>query len=214
MALPTRPAHSSYDIAIIGGAMMGSAVAWWCARNPDFDGRILVIEADPSFQHAATSLTNSCIRQQFGSQVNIRISQFGAEFVNDFKHFMADDTAPHIPIQSFGYMYLADTEAFAATLHAAQQLQSSLGAATQILTPAKLAAAYPFYNLDGIVAASHNPVNEGYFDGGTIFDWLRKQGAAMGVERIHNRATGLTTTATRSPTSPSPRARPSPAGPW
>ncbi|SMY06144.1 NAD(P)/FAD-dependent oxidoreductase [Flavimaricola marinus] len=191
MALPIRPTHQTYDIVVIGGAMMGSAVAWWCARNPDFQGRILVIEADPTFEHAATSLTNSCIRQQFGTAVNIQISQFGAMFIDRFKEFMEDDSAPDIPIQSFGYMYLADNDSFAETLANSQLLQASLGAGTQMLSPAKLAAAYPFYNLDGIIAASHNPVNEGYFDGGTIFDWLRKKGGQLGVERIHNRATGL-----------------------
>lgn len=197
MALPTRPAHDSYDVVIIGGAMMGSSVAWWCACDPDFQGRILVVEADPSFEHAATSLTNSCIRQQFGSEVNVRISQFGAEFIDGFAEFMEDETAPAIPIRSFGYMYLAATEAFADTLRAAQRLQASLGAATRILDADALAAEYPFYSLDGIVAASHNPVNEGYFDGGTIFDWFRRSGARRGVERVHNRATGLRVAAGR-----------------
>ena len=56
--------NSSCDVAIIGGAMIGSAVAWWLARDPDFDGRILVIERDPSFEFAATSHTNSGIRMQ------------------------------------------------------------------------------------------------------------------------------------------------------
>lgn len=190
--MQTSPAHTSYDIVLIGGAMMGSALAWWCAGNPDFQGRILIIEADPSFEFAATSLTNSCIRQQFGTALNIQISQFGAAFINEFAGFMDDAEAPAIPIQSFGYMYLADTPGFADILTDSQRLQASLGAGTRMLSPAKLAAAFPFYNLDGILTASHNPVNEGYFDGGTIFDWLRKKGTQLGVERVHNRVTGLT----------------------
>ena len=185
------PNHASYDIAIIGGAMMGSSVAWWCARDPAFDGRILVIEPDPRFEFAATSHTNSCIRQQFGTEVNIRISQFGAAFIRDFRGFMEDDEAPEIAIRSFGYLYLADTPAFAARLAEAQALQARLGAATRILSPEEIAADYPFYALDGIVAGSHNPVDEGYFDGGTIFDWFRRQGRRRGVERVQARVTGL-----------------------
>ena len=66
------PAQKTYDVVIVGGAMMGSSTAWWLSRNPDFDGRILVVERDPSYEFASTSHTNSCIRQQFSSPTNIR----------------------------------------------------------------------------------------------------------------------------------------------
>ena len=41
------PLESSYDAVIVGGAMMGSGVAWFLARNPDFNGTALVVERDP-----------------------------------------------------------------------------------------------------------------------------------------------------------------------
>lgn len=186
MAFSNTPTKASYDIVIVGGAMMGSSVAWWCARNPDFQGDILIVEADTTYENAATSHTNSCIRQQFGTELNIRISQFGAEFIHDFQNYMDDTDAPQLPIQSYGYMYLADNQNFADVLAANQKLQSRLGAETRILSPAKIKAAYPFYNLDDIIAGSHNPVDEGYFDGGTIFDWLRKKGRHLGVEVVQN----------------------------
>lgn len=186
------PQHASYDVVIVGGAMIGSSIAWWTARNPDFQGRILVIERDPTYEFAATSHTNSCIRQQFGSAVNIRLSQFGAAFIHDFAAQMDDATAPALKIQSYGYLYLADTPEFAAILTDNQQLQARLGAATRILTPDQIAAQFPFYNLDGIVAGSHNPVDEGYFDGGTIFDWFRRKARQLGAEYIHNEVTALT----------------------
>ena len=34
------------DVLIVGGAVMGSAVAYFLARDPDFRGRILVVERD------------------------------------------------------------------------------------------------------------------------------------------------------------------------
>jgi len=43
------PQHSSYDVVIVGGAIYGSAVAWFLADNPDFDGSILVVEKDPMY---------------------------------------------------------------------------------------------------------------------------------------------------------------------
>ena len=186
------PTKTSYDVVIIGGAMYGSSVAWWLSRNPDFDGSVLVVERDPSYEFSSTSHTNSCIRQQFSNEVNIRISQFGAEFIHGFKEFMADDEAPDIPLQSYGYMYLADTETFATSLKDQQKVQASLGAGTKYMSAEEIAAAYPFYNLEDIIGGNHNLINEGYFDGGTIFDWWKKKARAHGAEYVHNEVAAIT----------------------
>ncbi|TMM55281.1 NAD(P)/FAD-dependent oxidoreductase [Sulfitobacter sabulilitoris] len=192
------PAHSSYDVVIVGGAIYGSSVAWWLTRMPGFQGRVLVVERDPSYEFASTSHTNSCIRQQFTNETNIRISQFGAEFIKGFRDFMGGDPqVPHLTLQSFGYMYLADTPAFAQSLKAAQAVQASLGASTRHMTPGEIAADYPFYNLGDIVAANHNRVDEGYFDGGTMFDWFKRMARRGGVEYIANEVTGMTLNAAR-----------------
>jgi glycine/D-amino acid oxidase-like deaminating enzyme len=196
-ATPDGQQHAHYDLVIIGGAMIGSSAAWWTASNPDFSGRILVVERDPSYAFASTTHTNSCIRQQFGSEINIRISQFGAKFIRDFGTFMRDAEAPALALHAFGYMYLADDPAFAEILRANQRLQSSLGAGTRLMTPDDIAAAYPFYALDGIILGSHNTVDEGYFDGGTMFDWFRKKARAQGVHYLHDEVTGIARTKDR-----------------
>ena len=77
--------ETSYDVVIVGGAIYGSALAWWLTNTPGFDGEVLVVERDPTYEFASTSHTNSCIRQQFTAPVNIQISQFGAEFIKNFR---------------------------------------------------------------------------------------------------------------------------------
>ncbi|MEM8699206.1 MAG: FAD-binding oxidoreductase [Pseudomonadota bacterium] len=186
-----EPAHQSYDVVIVGGAMMGSSTAWWLTRDPGFSGRVLVVEKDPSYEFTSTSRTNSCIRQQFSNHINIRIGQFGATFIREFRDFMQDPEAPEITLQSFGYMYLAGNEGLAETLTECQAIQAELGAATRLLSPEQIAEEYPFYNLDGIVLGSHNPVDEGYFDGGTIFDWWRKKARQQGAEYIQNEVVAI-----------------------
>ncbi len=189
---PKDPAHTSYDVVIVGGAMYGSSVAWWLTQMGGFQGRILVIERDPTYEFASFTHTNSCIRQQFTNPLNAQISRFGVEFIKGFRGFMGDDPrVPDIPLQSYGYMYLADTPAFAAELVEAQKIQSALGAGTRHMGPAQIAAEYPFYNLDDILGANHNPVDEGYFDGATIFDWFRRKARENGVEYIQNEAAAL-----------------------
>ena len=190
MSFPKEPEHSHYDVILVGGAMMGSSTAWWLTRNPDFKGRVLVVERDPTYEWASTSHTNSCIRQQFSSEINIRISQFGAEFVNNFRQYMGED-APDIPIRSFGYLYLADTQELADTLAETAEIQQRLGAGTRIWSKDELAEAYPFYNLDDIICGCHNLKDEGYFDGGTVFHWFRTQARKQGAEYVQNEITAI-----------------------
>ena len=196
MAAPTItniPSRKAYDVVIVGGAMYGSSIAWFLSANPDFDGSILVVERDLTYEFTSTSHTNSCIRQQFSNEINVRISQFGAEFIKNFQRYMGDDPrVPEITLQSFGYMYLADNEAFAGTLREAQKVQQTLGAGTRFMTADEIKQDYPFYQLDDIVGANHNLIDEGYFDGNTIFDWWRRSAREKGAEYITNEVVAMT----------------------
>ena len=186
------PTRKSYDVVIIGGAMMGTAVAWFLADHPGFDGTVLVIERDPSYEHSSTAHTNSCLRQQFSQSVNVQVSQFGLEYVRGFRRFMGDDPeVPDLHFHPFGYMYLAGSEAGAQVLRDAQMMQARLGAKTRLLRPEQLAAEFPFYALGDIRLGSHNDVDEGYFDGATMFDWWRRKARRGGVEYIQGEVTEL-----------------------
>lgn len=193
MALATNaPKQNTYDVVIIGGAMYGSSVAWWTAQNPDFDGSILVVERDPTYEFTSTSHTNSCMRQQFSNEVNVKISQFAAEFVKNFKDFFGgDERVPNIPIQSYGYMYLADNEAFSNTLKELQKIQQSLGSGTKHMSAEEIKRDYPFYNLDDIISGNHNLIDEGYFDGNTVFDWWKRSAREHGAEYVTNEVTAM-----------------------
>lgn len=186
------PKHRTYDVIIVGGAMLGSSIAWFLSNSKDFTGRVLVVERDPTYEFAATSLTNSSIRMQFSEPINVKISQFGADFVKNFKTYMGG--GPDLPqpiIQSFGYMYLADTQSFADQLKVDQKMQSACGAGTKHMTRDEIAAAYPFYQLDDIIAGNHNLIDEGYFEGATLFDWWKRQAKQKGVEYLHNEVIGM-----------------------
>ncbi len=186
------PEHANYDVVIVGGAIYGSAVAWFLTENPDFDGTILVVERDPTYEFASTSHTNSCIRQQFSEEINVRISQFAAEYIKNFRAHMGGDVrVPQPHIHSFGYLYLADNEGFAATLRETQKIQAACGAGTRHMTRDEIAQAYPFYQLDDIIAGNHNTVDEGYFDGHTLFDWWRRMAKERGVTFLTNEVVAM-----------------------
>lgn len=183
----SEPVNTSYDVIIIGGAMIGSSIAWFLSDNKDFNGKILVVEKDPTYEWASSSHTNSCIRQQFSNEINVRISQYGVQFLKGFREYLGGDLdIPDITLQDFGYLYLAGDERAAAVLCENHKVQQACGVGTRLLTPDQIEEEYPFYNLDGIVLGSHNPIDEGYFDGNTMFTWWRRKARENGVEYVTN----------------------------
>lgn len=184
--VPSRPAHESYDVVIVGGATSGSSVAWHLATEPGFDGCILVVERDTTLRRSATAASNNCMRQQFATEINVRISQYAAHFVNHFRELLGDPAAPELGIRNFGYMYLADTPELAETLREDQRLQAACGAGTEMMSPAEIDDRFGFYRLDDIVAGSFNRRDEGAFDALGMVDWMRRKASDHDVDHIEN----------------------------
>lgn len=187
------PLRHSYDVVIIGGAMMGSAAAFYLTRRPDFDGHVLVVDQDPSFAKTATAHTNSCIRQQFSTELNVRVSQYTADVIHGFRDLIGDARAPELAIQNFGYLYLAQDAHTEAQLRADVAVQHAAGAGTELLSPQEIAARYPFYDLSDIRLGSLNTKDEGYWEGGTVFDWFRRAAQKSGAEYVADRVSGIAT---------------------
>ena len=187
-----EPKKSNYDVVIIGGAIMGSSVAWFLSQNPDFNGSILVVEKDQKYEFCSTAHTTSCMRQQFSTKLNVQISQFAADFVLNLQEYMGDEIrTPKLTINSFGYMYLADDVSFAETLKDNQKIQIEAGAATELLSPTEIKLRYPFYNVEDIILGSINLVNEGYWDSMTVFECWRNKAQENGVEYIENQVVDI-----------------------
>lgn len=187
------PKQAQYDVVIVGGAIMGASAAWFLSDNKDFDGSVLVVERDTTYEACSTAHTNSCMRQQFSAELNVRISQFAADFVKNLRSYMGgDERVPELSIRNFGYMYLADNDAFANVLRESHKVQVAAGAGTQLMTPDQIRAAYPFYNVDDIMLGSINTVDEGFWDGSAVFDWWRRSSRERGVEYVENEVVAMT----------------------
>ncbi len=187
------PKQAQYDVVIVGGAIMGASAAWFLSDNADFDGTVLVVDRDLTYEACSTTHTNSCMRQQFSAEMNVRISQFAADFVKNLPRYMGnDDRVPDLGIRNFGYMYLADNDAFADVLRESHAVQVAAGAGTRLMTGDQIKEAYPFYNVEDIVLGSINTVDEGFWDATAVFDWWRKSARERGVEYIENEVVAMT----------------------
>jgi len=179
------------DVLVIGGAVMGASVAFWLTRmQPGL--RVTVVEMDPSYARSSTALSAASIRQQFSNPVNVQISRFGVEFIRDFQGSLGQEVGvPSLGLKENGYLFLAETAEGAALMEDLAAMQRGLGAETQVLSPAEIAARFPWIETAGLSAASYGARLEGWFDNMGLLAGLRAAARAQGAQFVAGRVIGL-----------------------
>ncbi len=181
----------SAEVVIVGGGVMGSAIAYFLRRDPAFDGRIVVVERDPTYKQASSALSASAIRQQFSTPENIAMSRFGFEFMLEIgEHLSVDGETPEIELTEHGYLYLATPE-YEAVMREIHAVQVANEANVALLSPDELTTRFPWMSADGIALASLGLRGEGWFDGYALMRAFRRKARALGVEYLAEEVVGL-----------------------
>ncbi len=184
----------TYDVAIIGGGVVGSAIAYFLRRDPGFGGRfggrVAVIERDPTYRQASSALSASSIRQQFSTRENILMSQFGFAFLREVEGHLAVDGPVDVGLRQTGYLYLA-TAAQAEILRENNAVQRAAGADIALLDPAQLAARFPWLDVADVALGSLGLSGEGWFDGYGLMQAFRRKARALGADYIADEAVGF-----------------------
>src|SRR5260370_30374037 len=95
-------------MVIIGGGAVGGSVAYHLASVPGLDAAITVVERDPTYASASSSLSASSIRQQFSTPVCIAMSQFGLAFLKQAADVLAvGGDRPALGLREPRYLFLA-----------------------------------------------------------------------------------------------------------
>ena len=81
--------EETFDVIVIGGGVIGCAAAYFLSANPSFSGSVLVVEPDPAYTYASSTLSASSLRTQFSNSLNIKISQYGYDFISQFHTLMS-----------------------------------------------------------------------------------------------------------------------------
>jgi glycine/D-amino acid oxidase-like deaminating enzyme len=182
-----------FDVVIVGGGIMGSSTAYWLASNPDFRGSVAVIEKDPTYEFSTTARSNSCIRLQFSTALNIEISKFGVQFLHNLPDYLAvGDERPDVSFRECGYLFLATTPEGRDVLlanHATQRWHGITDVAA--LTPEALAARFPWMNTDGVTGATLGLKHEGAFDPYSLLQAFKKKARSLGVTYLAEEVVGL-----------------------
>lgn len=180
---------------IIGGGGMGSATACFLSAVAGPGERITVVERDPSYQSASSSLSASSIRQQFATPVSVKLSQFGWEFM---RSCVDEDgvAGGAVGLNERGYLFLGQ-EHQAESLRARAEGNRALGVAITELTPTELTARCPWLNTSDIAYAAMGTAGEGWFDGYMLQQLYRSRARSRGVQYVKGEVIGLRTQGSR-----------------
>lgn len=181
----------TYDVIIIGGGIMGSSTAYYLMQA-DPSLRIAVIERDPTYERASTTLSLSNVRIQFSLKENIQISQYTVEVLKRFEEEMAvDDQTPKIYFHQEGNLFLVD-ESRKDDARTAFELQKSLGCNVQWWSPEKIKSSFPLYEPGNLVAGTFGP-DDGHFDSHAALMGYKAKARSLGADYINDEVIKITT---------------------
>lgn len=80
-----------FDVTIVGGGIMGSSSAYHLTKmNPAL--KVALVERDPTYARASTTLSMSNVRIQFALRENILISKYAMQVLQSFEEDMEIDS--------------------------------------------------------------------------------------------------------------------------
>ncbi|MFT3699290.1 MAG: FAD-binding oxidoreductase [Kofleriaceae bacterium] len=167
------PMPEKAEIVIVGGGVMGLAIAYYLATSGLDD--VVVIERG-YLAEGASGRNGGGVRQQWATEINIRLMQESVELCRRF----AVDVGVNVWFRQGGYLFLARNAKEVARLEKNIALQNRCGVNTRMLDPEGAKSIVPEIDLNGVVGAAYNPTD------GILFPWpflwgYARQAAAHGV---------------------------------
>lgn len=147
IARPTEIA----DFVVIGGGIVGTSTLYHLAVA---GGSRAVLVERTTLGSGSTAAAAGGIRTQFSDELNIRV---GLASIAKFTRF-EEEVGAAIGFRQCGYLFLLTEDAVPA-FEVAVELQRSLGAPTRLLSPAEAVERVPQLCLDGLAAATFNPLD-------------------------------------------------------
>lgn len=181
----------SYDVVVIGGGVIGSAIAYFLVAGEDFSGSVAVIEPDPSYAACATTRSWGGVRQQFSTPENIEMSLFAMDFIEQAPDLLdVGGERPDLGFRKQGYLFLASAQGLPVlSKNCAVQLEK--GACTALLDQDGLAAQFPWLNTEDLAGGGFAKDREGWIDPAALLNGLRRKAASLGATYLKDKVAGL-----------------------
>jgi sarcosine oxidase subunit beta len=155
---PETPVKSRAKVVIIGGGIMGLALAYNLAELGESD----VVVLDQGYLCAGASGRNGGgIRAQWGTPTLITLARRSIELMKRF----ARDMGINVWFRQGGYLFLAKSDAVVKRIERSAALHNLHGVPTQVLSPDAARDVVPQLSMAGVKAAAWNPKDA------VIFPW-------------------------------------------
>ncbi len=170
MDLPKRA-----DVIIVGGGVMGASTAYHLALKGCDD--VLLLERTPFFGMEATGKCAGGIRYQFGTEINVKLSQLSLPMLDRFEEEMGQP----IDLNYCGYLFLLTEEEDVTAFRENVAMQRRLGVATEWLTPSEIAELAPLIDLEEVLAGTFH-AGDGLADPNSVVQGYVSQASQLGAD--------------------------------
>jgi len=140
--------RATAPVVIIGAGCIGAAIAYHLGRRGVRD--VVVLEREKVAGAGSTGKCAGGIRQQFSTELNVRISALSVRHYERFESEMGSDPV-FFPV---GYLFLLSDEARWAAFQSQATMQRALGLPVQTLTPEGAGALVPALDLTDVLGAT------------------------------------------------------------
>jgi sarcosine oxidase subunit beta len=170
---PLQPAHpvpERAEVVIIGGGIMGLALAYQLAKRGQ--QRVVVLEAGYLLE-GASGRNGGGVRAQWSTPTNIELAKESLALCDAF----ARELGINVWFRRGGYLFLAREAGTARQLEEAQRLHERHGLRTRLVDAREAAGLAEGLDTSGVAAATFNP------DDGVVFPWPFIWGYADGAKK-------------------------------
>jgi FAD-dependent oxidoreductase domain-containing protein 1 len=181
----TTPHTTKCDVAVLGGGIIGSSVAYFLQQQ-DPGLSVCVVEPDSTYEFASALRASGGCRVQFTQPENIAMSLFSIDFIRKFEANMAANGRP-APVDwvEGGYLFIVPPEQTPG-LESSVRKQVAAGCVVDLLSPSELKAKFPSMNVDDLGAGAHTP-HDGWCDPNGLLWGFRRKAIELGATYIQDR---------------------------
>ena len=180
----------NFDVVIVGGGIIGSSTAY-NLMNKDNTLKVAVVEKDPTYTYASSTLSLANVRIQFSLKENIQVSQYAFEILERFEEDMAvDDEKPNISYRREGNLFIVDEYGCEAAQEALA-LQKRLGCAVEWWSPDEIKKRYPLYDPADYVGGTFGP-QDGHLDAYSLLMGYKTKARSLGAKFLKDEVVKIT----------------------